>query len=142
MTVAAAIHGHLGVLAAVALLHPALLLWRGAPLSRRGRWAVSLSTLITSAAFGLGVAIYEAYRADVRRELYREAPAVALLFETKEHLAFAVICLALGGLACALLAPDRSLRVLAARLYLAASLACAIVVSLGTLVAATRGFGS
>ena len=40
------VHGHLGVLTAVALVHPAILLRRGLPLSRGARWSVWLTTLL------------------------------------------------------------------------------------------------
>ncbi|MCB9603838.1 MAG: hypothetical protein H6721_16260 [Sandaracinus sp.] len=136
------VHGHLGVLAAAALLHPAILLRRGLPLSRGGRWSVGLTAFVTAAAFGLGVGIYEAYRDQVKRPLFRFDREVGLLFETKEHLAWAVVCLALGGAAAAFLAGprDRRTRQLAALAFALASVLCLIVVVLGTWVASTRGF--
>ena len=57
------IHGHLGVLTVAALVHPALLLRQGKPLTRRNRWAVGLSTAFTLAVYGTGIAMYGAYRA-------------------------------------------------------------------------------
>jgi hypothetical protein len=137
-----AIHGHAGVLAVAALYHPAIILWRGAPLSRGSKWAISLSTSLCTVAFAIGTGIYEAYRAQIRPELAREHREIALLFETKEHLAFAALCLALGALACAWLAPrgDAALRKLAARLYLSAALLATIVAALGTHVASVRSF--
>lgn len=137
-----AIHGHLGVLAAAALLHPAILLWRGRPLSRGMGWAVGLSTTMTALAFGGGLVIYEAYRAEVKRRLFFESRMAGLLFETKEHLAYAVVALAVGGLVCALAAPrtDADLRRLAARLYAVAAVLGIVVVSLGTIVASFRTF--
>ncbi|MGF1464925.1 MAG: hypothetical protein ACFCGT_02225 [Sandaracinaceae bacterium] len=136
------IHGHLGVLAAVALIHPALLLRRGRPLTRGMRWAVTLSTGLVTLAFGLGIGLYEPYRAEVRRPLFFASRTAGLLFETKEHLAFMALCLALGGAACALGAPrgDPGLRRLAAALFLGAALLAGAVVALGTYVASVRTF--
>lgn len=136
------LHGHAGVLAVVALLHPAILLRRGRVLSVGLKLSVGLTTAFTALAFGLGIAIYEDYRALVKRPLFALDRGVGLLFETKEHLAFAVICLALGGAACALLAPkqDKALRRLAAGIYGAAFVLGAVVAGLGTYVAAVRSF--
>jgi hypothetical protein len=136
------IHGHLGVLAVAALLHPAILLRRGLPLSRGARWSVGLTTLVTLLAFGLGVGIYEQYRATVKRGVFLESRAMGFLFETKEHLGFAVAALALGAGVAAWLAPPAavSVRRACAAAYAAAALLCAIVVVLGTLVASTHGF--
>jgi hypothetical protein len=135
-------HGHLGVLAAVALLHPAILLRRGLPLSRGGRWAVGLTGVVTALAFGLGVGIYEAYRELVKRSLFQADREVGLLFETKEHLAWAVVSLAVGGVAAAFLAGprDRDLRRGAALAFALAALLCFVVVGLGTYVASVRSF--
>ena len=138
----AAVHGHLGVLAVVALVHPAVLLWSGRPLSRGGRLSLGLSTLVTVAAFVVGLAAYGDYRAHVKRDLFHVDPRAGLLFETKEHLAYAALALTLGGFACAWLAPTggMALRRTAARLFAAAVLLTAIVAGLGTYVAAVRGF--
>lgn len=138
----AGLHGHLGVLLAAALIHPAILLRHGRPLSRGMRWAIGLTTLLTMLAFGLGLALYEDYRATVKRTLFATSAPTGLLFETKEHLAYAVLTLALGAGVCALVAPrgGRALRRAAAAAYAAAALLCLIVVGLGTVVAATQGF--
>lgn len=140
----ATVHGHLGVLAAAALLHPAILLRRGRPLSRGLRWSVGLTTAVTAGAFALGVGIYEDYRAIVKRPLFVADPTAGFLFETKEHLAYAVIALALGAAVVAFAAPrsQASLRQLAAALYAAAALACVAVVGLGTYVSSVESFGS
>ncbi|MAQ18372.1 MAG: hypothetical protein CMN30_26685 [Sandaracinus sp.] len=136
------VHGHLGILAAVALLHPAWLLRRGRPLSRGMRWSVGLTAAITSAAFALGLSIYEPYRDQVKRRLFAHARDAGWLFETKEHLAFAVIALTLGATVAAFAAPrdDRRLRRWAAGAYAAAALLCFVVVALGTYVASLRTF--
>jgi hypothetical protein len=139
---AESIHGHAGILAVAVLVHPAVLLWRGRPLSRGARWAIAASSIATSLAFGLGISIYEAYRETIKRSLYIEAPQAGWLFETKEHLAFAVIALALGAAACALLSPREhaELRRLAAWLFACAAALGAVVAAIGVYVASVRGF--
>lgn len=136
------LHGHLGVLTAAALLHPAILLRRGRPLSRGGRWSVALTTLLSLLAFVTGVFIYGDYRELVKRELFMQRPEVALLFETKEHLAWVVLSFALGAGVAALIAPRAALetRRAAGWLYVAAAILCIATASLGTWVAAVRGF--
>lgn len=141
-TLVESIHGHLGVLAAAALLHPAILLRDGRPLSRGIRWSLGLTSAVTAGAFGLGLTIYEPYRAQVKRPLFVESPDAGWLFETKEHLAYVVLALTVGATVCALAAPRRrrALRRLAALLFAAASAVCLAVVGLGTYLAAVRGF--
>jgi hypothetical protein len=138
----ASIHGHLGVLAAAALTHPMFLLRRGQQLSRGSRLSLILSTLFAVLAFSFGIAIYEGYRSSVKRVLFVMNERAGFLFETKEHLAFAVVALALGGAACALLAPpeDRQLRKAAAAAYFSAAAIAITVCVLGTYVAAVHGF--
>ncbi len=136
------IHGHLGMLAAAALLHPAIVLRRGRPLGYRGRWAVSLSTAFTLLAYSAGIAIYADYRNLVKRALFHENLHAGMLFETKEHLALAVVCLALGGLVAALVAPPRAraLRRAAAITYALAAALCLLTGGLGVYVTSVRGF--
>jgi hypothetical protein len=136
------VHGHLGVLAAIALLHPAILLRDGRPLTRGLRSSVGLSTALTGLAFAFGVASYDSYRELVKRDLFLLDPAAGLLFETKEHLAYVTLALAIGAGAAALLAPASATgtRRMAARVYAAAALGCLTVVALGTWVASVRGF--
>lgn len=136
------VHGHFGVLAAIALLHPAILLRRGLPLSRGARWSIGLTTLVTALAFAFGVGIYEHYRETAKRAIFIESRTIGLLFETKEHLGFAVMALALGAGIAALVAPPSAVGVrrACALTYAAAAILCAVVVALGTLVASTQGF--
>jgi len=136
------VHGHLGVLAAVALVHPALLLRRGKPLTTGTRLSVVLTTLACVLAFGLGVGIYGDYRASVKPELFRLSARAGFLFETKEHLAFATAAFALGAAAAALLAPGdaEAVRRLSATLYGAAAVLALVVVAIGTWVHAIHGF--
>ena len=138
------VHGHLGVLAAAALAHPAILLRKGQPLSRGARWAVGLTTLAVTLAFASGLAIYAAYVAQVRPWLFRASARAGLLFETKEHVAFIVVASALGAGACALLAPrdarGRELRRLAAVVYAVGALLCLAVTALGSHIASVFTF--
>lgn len=137
------VHGHFGVLAVAILVHPALLLRKGHALSRRARFAVGACALFALAAFATGLVIYEDYRSGVRAGLFQASAAAGLLFETKEHLAFAVVAMALSGAVAALVAPReaRALRQAAGALFAASALLCAITVALGTYVAAVHGFG-
>ena len=136
------IHGHLGVLAGVALLHPAILLRRGRALTRGLWWSVVLTTGLVVLAFASGLFIYEDYRAQVKRPLFLDSPTVGYLFETKEHVAWAVMCLALGAGVAALVAPRsaRGARRAAALVYAVAAVICFLTVGLGTYVAAVAGF--
>ncbi len=99
------VHGHLAILAMIALVHPAILLRRGLPLSRGATWSVALTTAVTVAAFTTGLSIYGRYREVVKPELVATHLGTALLFETKEHLAWAVVSMAVGAGLAALLAP-------------------------------------
>lgn len=136
------VHGHLGVLAVVALVHPAILLRRGRPLSRGARLSVWLTTCACVAAFGLGVGIYGDYRALVKADLFRASARAGFLFETKEHLAFATLAFALCAGASALLAPPEAhdVRRLSAVLYAVATILCLVVASLGTFIRSIHGF--
>jgi hypothetical protein len=136
------IHGHFGVLAAAALLHPAILLRRGKALSRGARYAVFFTSALVVLAFATGLWIYPAYRRTVRATLFYTSPRAGFLFETKEHLAYAVVALTLGATVCGLLAPgDRDeLRKAAALVYAAGAGLCIATVALGSYVASVHGF--
>ncbi|MBX3270404.1 MAG: hypothetical protein KF729_09100 [Sandaracinaceae bacterium] len=138
------VHGIVGVLALAAMIHPAIFLRDGRPLSRGLRLSLGLTALVTALAFGMGVAIYEDYRAIVKRPLFVRDPAAGLLFETKEHLAFAALALVLGAAACALLAPRarRDLRQLAAVGFAAATAITLTVAALGLYVSSIASFAS
>jgi hypothetical protein len=92
----------------------------------------------------MGVAIYEPYREHVRRPLFVRDPVAGMLFETKEHLAYAVLALVLGAAICALVAPRarRDLRQLAAAMFTGASGLALVVVGLGLYVASVESFAS
>jgi hypothetical protein len=136
------VHGHLGVLAAVALLHPAILLRRGAALARGTRLAVVLTGLVVALAYGSGLFLYREYVARVRIRLFALSPRAGMLFETKEHLAFVVAAASLGAVACALCAPRESvsLRRAAATLFAVAAALCLVTAALGSYVASVADF--
>jgi hypothetical protein len=137
-----AIHGHFGILAAAALVHPAILLRRGKPLPRRTMMLVALTTLAVAAAFLTGLVIYGGYLEHVRPGLFIRSATAGLLFETKEHLAYAVVATTLGAGTCAILAPreGNDLRRAAAVFYAVAAGLCLLTAALGTWVASVRGF--
>ncbi len=136
------VHGHAAALATAALVHPAVILWRGAPLSRGGRWALGAAMALTALAFGLGIAIYGDYRILVKNDLFVASPEAGMLFETKEHIAWIVLVSSLGAGAAALLAPPRAaaLRRIAARVFAGAAIACIATWALGTWVTHIRSF--
>lgn len=144
LALSASLHGVFGVLAVAALVHPAILLRRGRPLSRGLRWSIGLTAAVTSIAFAWGVAIYEPYREVVKRPLFVADRAAGLLFETKEHLAFAVLALTLGASVCAFVAPRAraDLRRLAAALFAGAAVLALVVASLGLYVSSVASFAS
>jgi len=91
------IHGHLGWLAAIALLHPAILLRNT---RRRAHLSVGLAVGGISAVFTIGCLIYGAYRDRLRQHIFQEGAPIGYLFERKEHLAWGALLLAwAGGLA-------------------------------------------
>lgn len=91
------LHGHLGVLGLAMLLHPVITLPRRPRLTPWTVRTAEIAAAMLTATFALGWWIYPAYRADVKPSLLRDAPFVALRFESKEHLAFCAAALAVGG---------------------------------------------
>ena len=136
------LHGHCGVLATAALLHPAILLRHGRPLSRSLRIAIVLTTCLVLIAFGLGIGIYDDYRVYVKRRLFQLAPDAGYLFETKEHLAWAVLSLSFGAGVAALIAPRKEIRIrqVSALAYAIAALLCAFVSAIGIYVSSIYSF--
>jgi hypothetical protein len=140
------VHGHLGWLAAIALVHPALLLRDPA---RRAHLAVALAVVLATVAAGIGVALYPAYRETLRDPIFVAAPGVGYLFERKEHLAFGAVLFAWVGAVAYVSAgfrpadADDRRRLLrrAAHIAFVASAALAIATAvLGVLVASYRTF--
>jgi hypothetical protein len=136
------IHGHLGWLAAIALIHPAVLLRNP---RRRARLSAVLATATTTLTVALGAFIYGDYSRLLRREIYLASMRHGFLFERKEHLAFAAVGLAWAGCALHLGArgddPGANARARAAHLaYVGAALLTILVASMGIVVAAFRSF--
>ena len=137
------VHGHLGWLAVAVLVHPAIVLRRP---ERRAHLAVVLATVLVSLAGGLGAWLYVAYRERLKQQIFIHAPGIGLLFERKEHLAFAAIVLAWSGCVAYFVAPRATpalrgtLRTIAFRSYVASAALATIVAILGTIVAVYRSF--
>jgi hypothetical protein len=135
------IHGHAGWLTAVALVHPAIVLRR----NRGGAWAVGLSTGLVTAVSAVGVWIYPAYCDQLKQHIFQKAPSIGLLFERKEHLAFAAVAFAWVGAAAFVAAwrtegTDRTFRVLAHRAFIAAAGIAILAAILGTTVSTYKTF--
>lgn len=137
------VHGHLGWLAAAALVHPAVVLRRP---ERRAHVAVGTSVLLVTVAAALGAWLYPSYRESLRALVFLDARSLGLAFERKEHLAFGAVLLAWAGGAAyvsALRAQDATrvvLRRTAHRAFVAAAVLAVVVAVLGTSVAVVRGF--
>jgi hypothetical protein len=143
LRVAEHLHGHLGWLAAIALVHPAVLLRQP---SRRAHASVALSVAVTTLAGALGVALYGPYRDRLRQPIFVHAPTVGYLFERKEHLAFAAILLSwIGAISYAGAqwvdgSVRGSLRRAAHVAFLASAVFAIVTAILGTFVAAYKTF--
>jgi len=144
LRIAEHLHGHLGWLAAVALLHPAILL-RNA--KRKAHLSVALAALVVTAVGAIGVAMYTAYRAKLKQSIFQNAPAVGFLFERKEHLAFGAIFLTWAGalvyVAAIRTGDDRALLALrkaAWWAFVAAAVLATATAALGTVVAVYKTF--
>ena len=135
------VHGHLGWLAVAALAHPAIVLRNP---QRRARLSALLSTLLVTATFALGAFIYGDFsRGGLRRALYVASPTEGRIFERKEHLAVAVIALAVAGCVTHLFAHDRAAPTrarFAHRSFLFAALIAAATATMGTVVAAFKSW--
>lgn len=140
VSLARTFHGHLGLLAAVALAHPAWTL-RGAARLRPGtRWSVAGATALLTLTFAAGWWLYPGYRGADKPRLVREALPVALLFETKEHLAFYAVALAWAGCGLALATTGAGPRRAARFAFGAAAVLTLVVGVLGSVVgSATAG---
>lgn len=143
LRVAEHLHGHLGWLAALALVHPAVLLRR---VERRAHLAVALATGIATLAAVVGVTLYPSYREILRPSIFADAPALGFAFERKEHLAFGAIAFAWAGAlayAGALVPGVRArlpMRRAAHACFLAAAVFALATAALGTCVAVHRTF--
>lgn len=138
------VHGHLGWLAAAALVHPAVVL-RGP--ARRAPLAASLATLLVTVVAALGAWIYPVYRSRLKQEIFVRTPSIGWAFERKEHLAAGAVLLAWAGLMAHLVSvrlpggPRRTSLWRSARLaYAAAAVLAGVTSALGVLVASHRSF--
>jgi hypothetical protein len=105
------LHGHTAVLGLAVLLHPVITLARGRVLGKGGRWSAGLAAALIALPSVAGWLLYPHYRGQIKPTLIAENVTVALAFESKEHLAFACLCLSLSGVAVALAAPQHARRV-------------------------------
>jgi hypothetical protein len=141
--VAEHVHGHLGWLAAAALLHPAILLRSD---NRKAHLSVGLSTAFATAVGALGVWLYEPYRDRLKQHIFIETRWVGLMFERKEHLAFGAILLAWAGASAYAVAVGAReevrapLRAFAFRAFAVSAALAIATAALGTLVATYKTF--
>jgi hypothetical protein len=137
------VHGHVGWLAALALVHPAILLRRT---KRKAHLSVALATSVATLAGVMGVAMYGDYRDRLRQHIFQQARTMGYLFERKEHLAFGAIFLAWAGALAYFGAtrlegqPREHLRRAAHWSFVAAAALCVVTAVLGTMVAAFKTF--
>lgn len=137
------VHGHLGWLAAIALVHPAILLRKT---RRRAHLSVGLAVGMVTLVGCLGAAMYPDYRDRLRQSMFQHAPTMGYLFERKEHLAFGAILLAWAGAAAYFGASKlegdvrERLRKAAHWAFVAAAALTVTTAVLGTVVAAYKSF--
>ena len=137
------LHGHIGWIAAIALVHPAVLLRRT---GRRAHWSVGLAVALVTLAAAIGVSMYPAYRETLRQPIFVGSTSVGYLFERKEHLAFGAVMLAwTGGVGYAAEAlvegtVRAALRRVAHYAFVAAAAFAVATAALGTIVAAYKTF--
>jgi hypothetical protein len=137
------VHGHIGWLAVIALLHPAILLRNP---KRRARLAVLLTTASVTLAGALGVWVYPAYRRLVKPLIFRDFEALGWWFERKEHLAVGALAFAWIGcilhLSISRVPKERqeAMAKLAHRSYVVATVLTFIVACIGVAVATYKSF--
>lgn len=137
------IHGHLGWLVAIALVHPAVLLRRT---KRKAHLSVALAVAMVTAVFVIGVGIYGDYRDKLRQQIFIHSKPIGYLFERKEHLAFGALLLAWAG-AVSYAAATRvegeareSLRRASHWAFVAAAILALATASFGIVIAAYKSF--
>jgi MFS family permease len=137
------VHGHIGWLAAIALIHPAIVLRRT---KRKAHLAVGLAAGIVTLAGGMGAYIYGDYRDRLRQSIFIHARVIGYLFERKEHLAFGAVLLAWAG-TIAYVAATRfegdareRLRKASHWAFVGAAVMAVVTAGLGTVIAAYKTF--
>lgn len=140
LVILAKVHGYLAVLMTAALWHPWWLLRRRPRVTRGARWAAGGATGLAVAVNGLGYGLYPAFREAVRPALYAHGDWAGRLFEVKEHLAVAVLLLALAGLVAARRGADGALRQAARQAYLGAAVLATASTLLGVWVSSLARF--
>lgn len=143
LRIAEHVHGHVGWLAAISLVHPAIVLRRK---TRKAHLAVGLATALATAAATMGAAMYPSYREQLRQAIFIHAPSVGYMFERKEHLAFGAVLFAWAG-AIAYAAAWRvdgelrlRLRTAAHVAYVASAALAVATAALGTAVGSYKSF--
>lgn len=138
------IHGHLGWLCVIALLHPAIFLRNP---KRRARLAVSLTTGLVTVTALFGAYIYPEYRNRIKQHIFIELPWLGWMFERKEHLAVGAVAFALAGCLAHLSLPifeddgtKRTVARLAHRAFVASFALALLVALLGVSVASYKSF--
>ena len=136
---ARSVHGHIGVLAAIALVHPVIFLRPNRPLSRGQRWSVAGAGALFAVAMGMGLALYPHFRETERPRLLAHDFAVAMWFERKEHLVYIAACLVFGGVGTVFLARNGEHNGRARLMFGLAAGICLFAASVGTTVGAWIG---
>ncbi len=135
------VHGHLALLATLALIHPAVLLRRP---RRRAKLATASATVLTTLTAALGLALYPAYRSLLKPEIFSSSPVIGNAFERKEHLAVALVVLAWVGLVSHWAATEEASARPWARVayvaYFGAATIAVLTAGLGVAVAVQRSF--
>jgi hypothetical protein len=135
-------HGHLALLATLALVHPAILLQKRA---RPALLSASLGTGLVTLAGLLGALLYAPYRQTIKPQIFAASAAVGNLFERKEHLGVAVVVLAWVGLVAHMAEARERFRYasgprIAPVAYLGAATLAAISAALGIAVSVFKTF--
>jgi hypothetical protein len=135
------VHGHLALLATLALIHPAVLLRRP---RRRARLATASATVLATVTAALGLALYPTYRSLIKPAIFANSPVIGNAFERKEHLAVAVVVLAWVGLvshwATGEATSERPWARVAHVAYVGAAAIAVLTAGLGVAVAVQRSF--
>ncbi|MCL2779777.1 MAG: hypothetical protein FWD73_17430 [Polyangiaceae bacterium] len=138
------VHGQAGWLSAALLIHPAIALRSR---TRNVGLTVLLSTALATLTSASGAWLYVGYRESLKRDIFQHARSVGLLFERKEHLAFAALMLAWAGVIAyftstraASIGIRNSLRTMAFRSFACSAVLAVLTAIFGTWVGIYRSF--